>query len=109
MLSATLAIALATACMERPKSTTDRAMRILTHQLASDIKIEFDKEGQIVKEGPDASFVCGVAVLNQPGLLYNMRERYIVRVNPDDSGIVTFDGSEARRAAFDREWRERCA
>jgi len=52
-------------------------------------------------------YVCGRAVVNQPGLFHNFVQRFIISVNPDKKGMTRYEGGNEDKE-FLNWWAKRC-
>jgi len=101
-----------TAGIQEPaKGKIDAALKLMRQQVTDDVELTIAP--QFILSTPDndmSYFVCGKALVNQPGLVDHKTQRYISRFNSDRHGITYFDGrsDQEGKDEFQKNWDKHC-
>jgi hypothetical protein len=88
-----------------------KATAMMRQQVASDVSLEVANDQFLKDPGGTFYYVCGHALVNQPGLVDHREERYIITVNRTmNRGVAHFDGSDSAdgKATFAEHWEKSC-
>lgn len=89
------------------------AINAMKSHLASTVTVKIDSSSLKLKDLNNDSFyyVCGLAIVNNPGFTNDEKQRFIVSFNKSISdGMALFDGSNTvtARENFQSKWKKNC-